>query len=326
MTLPAEGVSSRLTSLRSVLFPAPLRPTSATVNQAATTQSALHATKGVVKFVDAHKLVIMRSQKSGREMTFVLNRSTERVGIVKPGSTVDVRYRTEAKQQIATAVTVVANHSEMGQGIYTALSMLVAEELDADWSKVRVEAAPVDPAYNHTLFGVQLTGGSTSTWTEWERLRNVGAAARAIKDGRAKYTSSLGILPLREAIAERYDRTYGVRVSPEQILVTAGTSPALLLVCGALLDPGDQVILSDPHYACYPNFVRYADGVPVGVPVSEADGFQYRPEAIRERLTARTRAILINSPANPTGTVLDPERSRAASGMLAEFRQTVAKP
>ncbi|MEY2429813.1 MAG: isoquinoline 1-oxidoreductase subunit beta [Verrucomicrobiota bacterium] len=75
-------------------------------------------------------------------------------------------------------VTVVVNHSEMGQGPYTSIPMVVAEELDADWSKVRYEPAPVDPAYNHTLFGMQITGGSTSTWTEWERLRKAGAAAR----------------------------------------------------------------------------------------------------------------------------------------------------
>jgi isoquinoline 1-oxidoreductase beta subunit len=77
-------------------------------------------------------------------------------------------------------VTIVVNHAEMGQGIATALPMLVAEELDADWSKVRTEFAPVDPAYNHTLFGIQMTGGSTSTWTEYERLRGVGAATRAL--------------------------------------------------------------------------------------------------------------------------------------------------
>jgi isoquinoline 1-oxidoreductase beta subunit len=75
-------------------------------------------------------------------------------------------------------VTVIVNHSEMGQGPYTSVPMVVAEELDADWSKVRFEAAPVDPAYNHTIFGIQMTGGSTSTWTEWERLRKAGAAAR----------------------------------------------------------------------------------------------------------------------------------------------------
>jgi isoquinoline 1-oxidoreductase beta subunit len=76
------------------------------------------------------------------------------------------------------SVTIVANHSEMGQGAYTSAAMLVAEELEADWSRVRVEPAPVDPAYNHSIFGIQMTGGSTSTWTEWDRLRRAGAAAR----------------------------------------------------------------------------------------------------------------------------------------------------
>jgi len=137
------------------------------------------------------------------------------------------------------------------------------------------------------------------------------ALQRAIKDGRTRYTHSLGILPLREAIAEHYATTYGVTVSPDQILITAGTSPAMLLLFGHLLDPGDEVVLSDPYYACYPNFIRYAEGRPVYVGVTEEDGFQYRPEAIRERLTARSRAIMINSPANPTGTVLSPERIAA---------------
>ena len=75
-------------------------------------------------------------------------------------------------------VTVIANHSEMGQGIYTSLPMLLNEELEADWSKIKVEAAPVDAAYNHTVFGVQMTGGSTTTPSEWERFRKMGAMAR----------------------------------------------------------------------------------------------------------------------------------------------------
>ena len=77
-------------------------------------------------------------------------------------------------------VSVIVNHSEMGQGVYTALPMLVAEELEADWSKVRVEAAPVDPAYNHSAFGIQMTGGSSSTWSEYDRLRKAGATARTM--------------------------------------------------------------------------------------------------------------------------------------------------
>lgn len=137
------------------------------------------------------------------------------------------------------------------------------------------------------------------------------AAEKALKDGRTKYVSSLGILPLREAIAEHYERTYGIALSPEQILVTPGTSPAMLLLFGHLLNPGDEVILSDPYYACYPNFIRYAEGVPVSVPISEEEGFQYSPEAIARRRGPRTRAILVNSPANPTGAVLAADRLEA---------------
>src|SRR2546426_1172967 len=76
------------------------------------------------------------------------------------------------------SVTFIVTKSEMGQGVYTSLPMLIAEELEADWSRIRVESPPVDPAYNHTAFGIQLTGGSTSINSEWERLRKAGATAR----------------------------------------------------------------------------------------------------------------------------------------------------
>jgi aspartate/methionine/tyrosine aminotransferase len=137
------------------------------------------------------------------------------------------------------------------------------------------------------------------------------AAEKALKDGHTRYVHTLGILPLREAIAEHYRTRYGVDVSPDRILVTAGTSPAMLLLFGALLERGDQVILSDPHYACYPKFVKYAEAEPVSVNVHEADGFQLHADAVAAALTPRTRAILINSPANPTGAVLAPERMAA---------------
>ena len=130
------------------------------------------------------------------------------------------------------------------------------------------------------------------------------AVMRAVKDGRTKYTSSLGILPLREAVVEHYATRYGVRLAPEQVLVTPGTSPAMLLLFGHLLDPGDEVVLGDPYYACYPNFIRYAEGRLLTVSTSEANGFALEPAAVRERMTPRTRAVLINSPANPTGAVM----------------------
>jgi aspartate/methionine/tyrosine aminotransferase len=141
------------------------------------------------------------------------------------------------------------------------------------------------------------------------------AAEKALKDGRTRYAHTLGILPLREAIAEHYHARYGVTVSPEQILVTAGTSPSMLLLFSALLDPGDEVILSDPYYACYPKFVKFSGGVPVHVPVEESDAFQYRPEAVAARVTPRTKGLLVNSPANPTGTVLSRERLAALCGL-----------
>ena len=137
------------------------------------------------------------------------------------------------------------------------------------------------------------------------------AMAKALKDGRTGYTHSLGILPLREAIAEHYRARYGVTVSPDRILVTSGTSPAMWMVFSALLEPGDEVIVSDPHYACYPNFIKFCGGKLTCVDVAEEDGFQLRPEAVRARIGSRTKALLINSPANPTGTLLSAERMAA---------------
>jgi len=134
------------------------------------------------------------------------------------------------------------------------------------------------------------------------------AGERAIREGKTHYTHSQGLLELRQAICEDYLKRYGVEITPEQVIVTSGTSPAMLLIFGALLEAGDEVIISDPHYACYPNFIRFVDGIPVRVPVAEEDGFQFRPEEIRRMVSPRTRAIFINSPANPTGNLLSPER------------------
>ena len=134
------------------------------------------------------------------------------------------------------------------------------------------------------------------------------AGERALRDGKTHYTHSLGLLELRQAICENYLKRYGVEITPEQVIVTSGTSPAMLLIFGALLEAGDEVIISDPHYACYPNFIRFVDGIPIRVPVAEEDGFQFRPEEIRRMVSPRTRAIFINSPANPTGNLLSSAR------------------
>jgi aspartate/methionine/tyrosine aminotransferase len=134
------------------------------------------------------------------------------------------------------------------------------------------------------------------------------AGYRAICEGKTHYTHSLGLIELREAIAEDYWKKYGVKVSPEQILVASGTSPAMLLLFSALLEPGDEVILSNPYYPCYPNIIRFVDGSPVFVEVLEEEGFQYLPEMIEEKLSPKVKGIMINSPSNPAGNVMPAER------------------
>jgi aspartate/methionine/tyrosine aminotransferase len=145
------------------------------------------------------------------------------------------------------------------------------------------------------------------------------AAIRAIREGKTHYTHSLGVVELREAIAEDYHKRYRVEVNPDQILVTSGTSPAMLLLFMSLLEPGEEVILPNPYYACYPNFVRMVEGNPVFVNVYEEDGFQYRPEDIQPLIGQKTKAIFVNSPANPTGNLTPPERMKA----IADFGKTV---
>jgi len=141
------------------------------------------------------------------------------------------------------------------------------------------------------------------------------AACRALEDGFTHYTHSLGLYELREAVCEHHQKHYQVSVDPEQVIVTSGSSPAIFLVFAALLEKEDEVIISDPHYACYPNFIRFVDGTPVSIPVYEQDGFQYRPESIREKITPRTKAVFINSPSNPTGNLLSAERMRQIGGL-----------
>jgi isoquinoline 1-oxidoreductase subunit beta len=130
-------------------------------------------------------------------------------------------------------VTVIVNHSEMGQGVYTALPMILAEELDADWKNVRFEPAPVDPKYNHPVFGIQMTGGSTSTWSSFDQFRKAGATARAL---------------LVMAAAQQWNvepaacRTENGAVIHQNQRATYGS----LVEKAATLSPPAQVALKDP--------------------------------------------------------------------------------
>ena len=141
------------------------------------------------------------------------------------------------------------------------------------------------------------------------------AAIEAIRKERTHYTHSLGLIELREAICEHYLEKYRVHISPDQIIVTSGTSPAIFMLFSTLLEHGDEIILSDPHYPCYPNFASFLGALPAFVNVYEEDGFQFRPEEIKNRISTATKAILINSPSNPTGNLLSPERMEKIAGL-----------
>jgi aspartate/methionine/tyrosine aminotransferase len=133
------------------------------------------------------------------------------------------------------------------------------------------------------------------------------AALEAIEKGETHYTHSLGREDLRIKITRYYSEKYGVTFSPEQVIVTSGTSPAMLLALSVLLEPGDEVIMTKPYYACYPNFVRYLGGKTVFLTLEEDEGFQIDVKKMKKLITNKTRLIFINSPSNPTGAVINYE-------------------
>jgi aspartate/methionine/tyrosine aminotransferase len=133
--------------------------------------------------------------------------------------------------------------------------------------------------------------------------------------GHTLYAHALGLSELREAICRHYLHKYRVRIGPDQVIVTSGTSPALFMLFATLLEAGDEIIISNPHYPCYPNFAEFLKAVPSFVDVYEEDGFQFRPEEVKKRITNQTKAILINSPSNPTGNLLSPRRMEKIANM-----------
>jgi aspartate/methionine/tyrosine aminotransferase len=137
------------------------------------------------------------------------------------------------------------------------------------------------------------------------------AAIEAIRSRRLEYTASIGIPQLRQAISDYYRRQLGISVAPSRIVVTAGASGGFLLVLGALLNPGDEVLMADPSYPCNRNFVRLFGGVPSMIPVDEKQLYQPLDSDIRARWGPRTRGVLIATPSNPTGSVIPEEELRA---------------
>ncbi len=145
------------------------------------------------------------------------------------------------------------------------------------------------------------------------------AAIEALQDNKTRYTHALGLLELRQAICDYYRTEYGVSITPDQVLVSTGTSPLLLFAMLAILDAGDEVILSNPRYPCYQNFILAAGGKLKEIRTYPEEGFQYRHRDIARELTPATKAILINSPCNPTGIVMTPGQLQDIAGFDGQY-------
>ncbi|MCS6867659.1 aspartate/prephenate aminotransferase [Thermus sp.] len=144
------------------------------------------------------------------------------------------------------------------------------------------------------------------------------AARRALLEGKTKYAPPAGIPELREALAEKFRRENGLGVKPEETLVTVGGKQALFNLFQAILDPGDEVIVLAPYWVSYPEMVRFAGGVPVEVETRPEEGFIPDPERVQRAITPRTKALVVNSPNNPTGAVYPKEVLEALARLALE--------
>lgn len=130
------------------------------------------------------------------------------------------------------------------------------------------------------------------------------AVKKALDDGFTHYTGNKGILELREAITHKLRKDNGIKTTPESVIVTVGASEALLMCTQALVEEGDEIIIPDPGFLSYDACVKLARGHSVPLPLMDEDNFRMTPEAVMECLTPKTKAIIMNSPANPTGSVM----------------------
>jgi aspartate/methionine/tyrosine aminotransferase len=143
----------------------------------------------------------------------------------------------------------------------------------------------------------------------------VEAGVRALREGLTAYTATLGLPALREAIASHYQARFRAKVEPARIAVTAGASGGLLTIAALYVNPGDEVLVPDPGYPGYRHFVRAFEGVARPLPVGAAEGFQPTLDMVRSAWGPRTKALLLGTPSNPTGTLIDPEEL----GRIAAF-------
>lgn len=139
----------------------------------------------------------------------------------------------------------------------------------------------------------------------------IAAGQRALAEGRTRYTAAAGLPELRQAIGDHYRLRYGVAVPARRILLTPGASGALQLATAILVNPGERVLLADPGYPCNRHFVRLVEGEAVGIPVGPETGYQLTAALIQRHWDEHTAAVLVASPANPTGTMIAPDELAA---------------
>ncbi|MGI4943615.1 MAG: pyridoxal phosphate-dependent aminotransferase [Janthinobacterium lividum] len=142
------------------------------------------------------------------------------------------------------------------------------------------------------------------------------AGIRAIEANQTRYTDVDGTLALREALSAKFLRENGLRYRPDQIVATNGTKPLLHAALLAMTDPGDEVIIPAPHWVSHPDIARIAGAVPVAVPCPPETGFRLSPDAFEAAITPRTRALILNSPNNPTGTAYSEGELRGLMAVL----------
>jgi len=149
-----------------------------------------------------------------------------------------------------------------------------------------------------------------------ERIKD--AAIQAMRRGRTKYTEVGGVPELRAAVCSKFKRDNGLDYEPADVLVSCGAKHTLFNMVVALLNPGDEVLVPSPYWVSYPEQARLVDAAPLGVPTQEATGFDLDPERLRAAVTPRTKAVILNSPNNPTGAVFSPAALAAVARLAVE--------
>ena len=146
----------------------------------------------------------------------------------------------------------------------------------------------------------------------------IEAAKNALDNGQTKYTPSSGLLPLRKAICEKFERDNGLSYQPSQIIVSSGAKHSIFNVCYALLDDGDEVIIPQPYWLTYPEVVKVCGGVPKYLPCKKEKKYKFSAEELKAAITPKTKMLIFNSPSNPTGAVYSEQEVREIAKVCEE--------